>query len=185
MAESMPMGSQTIKKKQQETTGASATGPTTALGGGAGISFQLLKKGHKGKLETKQLIVPSDNDLAKAASKQDDAAAHERKLIKDRVLQYEAESAEAQFAGGNVYLEQEKLHVNRNRPLSMDVIDSNFGTSGGDLRGSSRPKTSPSGGGGRHGAAGGRGGPPSYGGRGMGRGGRGRGRGNASGRSLV
>ena len=156
--------------------------------------------------QAKEIIVPTDTNLAKAASKQDDKAARERDMIKARVLQYEAESAEAQFSGGNVYLEQEKLQVIRNRPLSMDDIDRNFGTSGGNLRSGDRPRTSPSGGGGgggggrtgqtAYGGGGsgrggppsygsGRGGPSSYGGRGGGRGGRGRGRGNASGRSLI
>ena len=152
-----------------------------ALGGGAGISFHLLKKGHKGKMEAKEIIVPTDTNLAKAAGKQDDAAARERDMIKARVLQYEAESAEAQFSGGsgNVYIEQDKLQVIRNRPLSMDVIDRNFGTSGGNLRQGDRPST-----GGR--SVGGGTGPPQGGGRGGsgGRGGRGRGR-SASGRGLV
>jgi len=181
VAESMPMGSQTIKKKQRDNANAPSEGSVFALGGGAGISFHLLKKGHKGKMEAKEIIVPTDTNLAKAAGKQDDAAARERDMIKARVLQYEAESAEAQFSGGsgNVYIEQDKLQVIRNRPLSMDVIDRNFGTSGGNLRQGDRPST-----GGR--SVGGGTGPPQGGGRGGsgGRGGRGRGR-SASGRGLV
>lgn len=181
VADTMPSGSQIIKKKPVDPSKAtynSPGGPMRTLGGGAGISFQLLKKGHKGKVEAKELIVPTDTNLAKTATKQDDEAARERDMIKARVLQYEAESAEARQTGGNVYLEQEKLQVIRNRPLSMEDIDRNFGTSGGNLRPNTgeRSKASPS--------AGGRGGPSSFGGRG-GRGGRGRGgRGNASGRRL-
>jgi regulator of nonsense transcripts 2 len=181
VADTMPSGSQIIKKKPAE-TGSSPSGgaPTMALGGFEGISFQLLKKGHKGKMEAKEIIVPADTNLAKTATKQDDAAARERDMIKARVLQYEQESAEARNAGGNVYLEQEKLQVIRNRPLSMEDIDRNFGTTGGNLRpnsGDPRPRTSPSAGGGRVG-------PTQLGGRGGGRG-RGRGRGNAGGRSLY
>lgn len=199
VADYMPSGSQiSIKKKP---TDASKPGTLSdfslALGGKSGISFQLLKKGNKGKVEAKELIVPTDTNLAMVATKQDDAAARERDMIKQRVLQYEAESADASFAGGNVYLEQEKLQVIRNRPLSMDVIDRNFGTSGGNLRGERAPADTAHAGRGI-GASGGRGRPTSSGrdsqtssGRDppVSRGGRGRGRGrgrsNASGRSLF
>ena len=175
MADSMPTGSHIIRKKPGETDHV----PAFALGGKTGISFQLLKKGSKGKMEAKQFFVPSDTNLAAVATKQDDKAAKERDMIKARVLQYEAESAEADLTGGNVYLEQEKLQVIRNR-LSMDEIDRNFGTSGGNLRPSDKPKPSALAG---KGPLGGRGPPP--GGRVSGRGrGRGAGR-NSGGRSLV
>lgn len=171
VADSMPSGSQVIRKKPGEVENA----PAFALGGKAGISFQLLKKGNKGKMEAKQFVVPSDTNLAAVATKQDDEAAKERDMIKARVLQYEAESAEAEVSGGNVYLEQEKLQVIRNR-LSMEEIDRNFGTSGGNLRPADKAKAGA-------GAAGR--GPPAIGGRGYGRGrGRGGGR-NTGGRSLV
>ncbi len=171
VADSMPTGSQVIRKK----VGENESAPAFALSGKAAISFQLLKKGNKGKMEAKQFYVPADTNLAAVATKQDDEAARERDMIKARVLQYEAESAEADLTGGNVYLEQEKLQVIRNR-LSMEEIDRNFGTSGGNLRPADKSKP---------GVAGGRGlvigrGPPS-GGRGFGRG---RGR-NSGGRSLV
>ena len=210
VADYMPSGSQIIKKKpgadsSKDTSGAVGSG--TALGGKAGISFQVLKKGNKGKVEAKELIVPADTNLAMVATKQDDEKARERDVIKQRVLQYEAESAEAELSGGNVYLEQEKLQVIRNRPLSMAEIDKNFGTSGGNLRGSDKSK--PGGQQGRgsgpqgHGSQGrgsrphghdyqGRGsGPMGRGaghrphGRGGGRAGRGRGRSSSSGRSLF
>lgn len=130
VSDTMPTGSQFIKKKQAEMPEENV--PTVALGGKEGISFSLLKKGNKGKLESKQFFVPKDTNLAAVATKQDDEAARERDMIKAKVLQYEAESAES--TGGNVYLEQEKLTVIRNRPLSMDEIDKNFGTSGGNLQ---------------------------------------------------
>jgi regulator of nonsense transcripts 2 len=97
-----------------------------------GISFSLLKKGNKGRMESKQFMVPKDTNLAAVATKQDDEAAKERDMIKARVLQYEADAAESE--GGNVYLDQQKITVIRNRPLSMDEIDKNFGTSGGNLQ---------------------------------------------------
>lgn len=171
VADTMPTGSQVIRKKPGDTENA----PAFALGGKAGISFQLLKKGNKGKMEAKQFYVPADTNLAAVATKQDDEAARERDMIKARVLQYEAESAEADLTGGNVYLEQEKLQVIRNR-LSMEEIDRNFGTSGGNLRPADKGKAGPAPG---RGPISGRGPPP--GGRGFGRG---RGR-NSSGRSLV
>lgn len=171
VADTMPMGSQIIKKKQAD----SNSGPALALGGKEGVKFQLLKKGNKGKMEAKQFFVPTDTNLAAVATKQDDEAARERDMIKARVLQYEAESAESLHAGGNVYLEQEKLQIIRNRPLSMEEIDRNFGTTGGNLRPTDKPKS---------GLPGGR---NLGGGRGFaGRGGRGRGgRGSSSGRTLV
>ena len=94
--------------------------------GDGGVAFKLLKKGNRGKMEEKQFLVPSSTNLAHRATKQDDEATKERDLLKARVLQYEAESAEA---GGNLYLDESKLQVIRNRPLTMDVIDSNFGKS--------------------------------------------------------
>jgi regulator of nonsense transcripts 2 len=178
VSDSMVSGSQFIKKKQSDT--ATSALPNIALGGMEGISFNLLKKGNKGKMEAKQFYVPKDTNLAAVATKQDDEAARERDMIKARVLQYEAESAVSE---GNVYLEQEKLQVIRNRPLSMEEIDKNFGTTGGTLVSGPSKKTSPAGGnqtGGRFGRgySFGRGGGNTFG-----RGGRGRGR--SSGRGLV
>ena len=89
-----------------------------------GMTFKLLKRGNKGKQEEVQLIVPKNTNLARRATKQDYAAARERDLLKARVLQYEAESADA---GGNVYLDEAKLQVIRNRPLTIETIDRNFG----------------------------------------------------------
>merc|ERR1719491_468600 len=145
----------------------------TALGGMEGISFNLLKKGNKGKMEAKQFYVPKDTNLAAVATKQDDEAAREHDMIKARVLQYEAESAVSE---GNVYLEQEKLQVIRNRPLSLEEIDKNFGTTGGNLVNGPSKKAPPAAGN----QSGGRFGRGYYFGRGggnsFGRGGRGRGR---------
>lgn len=201
VGDSMISGSQIVKRKPNDLSKSSATpsAPTTgvALGGEVGISFQVLKKGNKGKVEAKELVVPVDTNLAMVATRHDDAAARERDEIKQRVLLYEAQSGES--AGGNVYLEQEKLQKNRNRPLSMEVIDKNFGTSGGNLHPSQVEKkplgtsATPaaaqpgrgvgSGGGGGTSAAAmtGRG---TFGGRGR-SGGRGGGRSNTGGRALF
>lgn len=185
VADIMPSGSQISKKKGLDPTPAeAATLPpvAVALGGKEGISFQVLKKGSKGKVETRDLVVPKDTNLAVAATKKGDEAARERDVIKQRVLQYEAESA---YAGGNVYLEQEKLQVIRNRPLSLDDIDRNFGTTGGSLRQGAPERSAPTNpgasGAGRAGTA-----PPAgrRPGPGRGTGGRGRGRGS-SGRTLF
>ena len=132
VSDNMPSGSQFIRKKPAETSKSDDDEPVLALGGQEGISFQLLKKGHKGKMQVKKFVVPLDTNLAKRATKQDDEAAKERDLLKARVLQYEADSAEQGLSGGNVYLEQEKLQFIRNRPLTMDDIDRNFGSTGGD-----------------------------------------------------
>jgi regulator of nonsense transcripts 2 len=179
VADTMPSGSQFIRKKAPETAQESV-GVAMALGGKEGISFQLLKKGNKGKMEAKSLVVPSDTNLAKVATKQDDKAARERDLLKARVLEYEAQSAEQGNAGGNVYLEESKLQTIRNRPLSIEEIDKNFGSSRGETPGSvNRRPGAPSSKPRSHGSSSGRG--PRGGGR---SGGRGRGR-SGGGRSLV
>jgi regulator of nonsense transcripts 2 len=123
VADYMPSGSQFIRKKQSE---APNGGPAVTLGGQEGVSFQLLKKGNKGKIETKQLVVPKDTNLAIRVSKQEGVVDSEHDIIKARVLQYEAESAEQEMSGGNVYLEQAKLQVIRNR-LTIEDINRNFG----------------------------------------------------------
>jgi regulator of nonsense transcripts 2 len=96
------------------------------LFGEEGIAFKLFKRGNKGKQEEVQLIVPKDTNLARRATKHDDAAAKERDLLKARVLHYEA-SRESADAGGNVYLDESKLQVIRNRPLTIETITKAFG----------------------------------------------------------
>lgn len=124
----MPAAPQFIVKKQAgdlvydfPESESSAASPVY---GEEGMAFKLLKRGNKGKQEEVQLFVPKNTNLARRATKQDDAAAKERDLLKARVLQYEAESADT---GGNVYLDETKLQVIRNRPLTIETIDKNFG----------------------------------------------------------
>merc|ERR1711957_946609 len=133
----MPTASQFIRKKSLECGSNVDTddgAPQVTLGGGAGMTFKLLKRGHKGRVEAKNLVVPSVTNLAKMATKQDDEAAKERDMLKARVLRYEAESAE-QLYSGNVYMDQTKLPEVRNRPLLMEDIDRNFGNTSSDCRG--------------------------------------------------
>ena len=89
------------------------------------MSFQLLKKGAKGRVEAKELIVPTNTNLAQVATKYDEDAEKERHLLKARVLQYEDDSYN--HDSGNVYMESMKLPVVRNRPLQLEDIDRNFG----------------------------------------------------------
>lgn len=131
LGDTMVSGSHFIRKKPNEKTNAEALNPFS-LDGKSCVPFQLLRKGAKGKLDTRQLFVPSDTNLAQVATKHDDEAAREHDVIKQRVLQYEAESAEAGYS--NVYLESDRLQVIRNRPLSLEDIDRNFGTSRGNAR---------------------------------------------------
>lgn len=136
VSDTMPSASQFVRRKGPGLNigGELQTGSLMALGGEAGVSFKLLKRGHKGRVEAKNLVVPSVTNLAKMATKQDDEAAKERDMLKARVLRYEAESAE-QLYSGNVYMDQTKLPEVRNRPLLMEDIDRNFGNTGGDYRG--------------------------------------------------
>jgi regulator of nonsense transcripts 2 len=155
VADTMVHASQFVFKKPQQdkhsTSGTDAV-ENPFLGGQAGISLKLLKKGNKGKVEAKQLVVPDNTNLAIQALKQGEEEARERDILKARVLQYEQESSEQ--SSGNVYISQEKLQVIRNRPLSMDDIDRNFGTTSGSREQLPR---SGRGGGGRFPGRGGRG----------------------------
>ena len=126
----MPVAPEFISKKQESGNDQSHVGdvdsvsPFGSMDGG--MAFKLFKRGNKGKHEEVALFVPNSTNLARRATKQDDKVAKERDMLKAKVLQYEAESADS---GGNVYLDETKLQVIRNRPLTMDTIDKNFGKS--------------------------------------------------------
>lgn len=132
----MPVAPQFVAKKQsreqshsQRSEGDSAVSPFED--GEEKMAFKLFKRGNKGKQEEVQLFVPKSTNLARVATKHDDEAAKERDMLKARVLQYEAASADA--VGGNVYLgEETKLQVIRNRPLTMETLERNFGKSSSD-----------------------------------------------------
>jgi regulator of nonsense transcripts 2 len=132
VSDTMPSASQFSRKKpsgsginEDETQPGKIS--NFALGGSNGVSFKMLKRGHKGRVEEMSLVVPSETNLAKNVSKQDDEAARERDMLKERVLRYEAESAEQMYS--DVYLDQARLPEVRNRPLLMEDIDRNFGGS--------------------------------------------------------
>ena len=144
VADTMVHASQFVVKKNVDYTNvatpsaapASETNPGSScvtLGGKTGVSLKLLKRGHKGKVEAKYIAVPSDTNLARVATKQDDKAAKERDILKARVLQYEAES---NVTDGDVYMVEtvghERMQQRRNRPLSMEDIDRNFGGTSGN-----------------------------------------------------
>ncbi len=129
VSDSMPSASQISRKRTSDrpSTGESSSASMPpALGGAGGMNFQLIKRDHKGRLETKSLIVPSNTNLAKVATKQDNEAARERDILKARVLQYEAEIAEQAYSG-DVYSTSEAVPENRNRRLLMEDIDRQFG----------------------------------------------------------
>jgi len=133
VSDTMPSASQFVRRPTTEFSEPHNESLMT-LGGETGVTFKLLKRGHKGRVEAKKIVVPSATNLAKMATKQDDEAAKERDMLKARVLRYEAESAE-QLYSGNVYMDQTKLPEVRNRPLLMEDIDRNFGNTSGDYRG--------------------------------------------------
>ena len=125
----MPAAPEFIAKKPSADQSSSAAGGDSAampFGGEQGMAFKLFKRGNKGKQEEVELFVPKDTNLARTATKHDDEAQQERDLLKARVLQYEAKRSEA---GGNVYLEETKLQVVRNKQLTMETLNKNFGKS--------------------------------------------------------
>jgi len=138
VSDTMPSAAQFIRKKTSESGSGNETNDTAmpALSGANGMNFQLIKRGHKGRMETRSLVVPSDTNLARIVTKQDTEAARERDMLKARVLRYEKESAE-QSHSGNVYMDQAQLVEVRNRPLMMEDIDRQFGRSRSSYRGRS------------------------------------------------
>jgi len=126
VSDSMPSSSQIGRKKPDNDIEFGTQAPF-ALSGAGGMKFQLIKRDHKGRLESKSLVVPSDTNLAKVATKQDNEAARERDILKARVLRYEAEIAEQAYSG-DVYSTSEALPENRNRRLLMEDIDRQFGS---------------------------------------------------------
>jgi len=124
VSDAMPSASQFIKKKNSDVTGDSKDNPFSAmLTGGGGVQFNFLKKGHKGRVEAKSLLVPSDSTIAKVLSKQDDEAMREKNILKARVLQYEVENSELFPTLSSSFGPKMK---DRYRPLSMEDIDNNF-----------------------------------------------------------
>jgi regulator of nonsense transcripts 2 len=126
VSDAMPSASQYIRKKGSDLSGDTEDNFMKTLSGGTGVQFNFLKKGHKGRVEARSLIVPSDSNIAKVASKQDDKTIREKNILKARVLQYEVENSELFPPLPLNYGPRTK---DRHRPLSMEDINQNFGSS--------------------------------------------------------
>jgi regulator of nonsense transcripts 2 len=129
VSDTMPSASQFIRKKGEplpSSANEGGEGKNLSIGGEIGVTFKLLKRGHKGRVEAKELVVPSDNNLVKVTSKQDDEAARERDLLKARVLRYEEESAAQAYA--DAYSDNMYSKASEVRRLTMSDIDRNFGS---------------------------------------------------------
>jgi len=134
VSDAMPTASQFVRKKAvaNELRNDVNFPAQITLGGELGMSFKFLKRGHKGRLESRQLVVPRTTNLAKIASKQDDKVAQERNLLKEHVLRYERSFE--QVSSGNVYINQANLPHVCNRPLLMHDIDRNFGNTNEEIK---------------------------------------------------
>lgn len=132
VSDSMPSASQFSRNKILQSADVLNEDPTTpstlALSGASGMNFTFIKRGRKGRAESKRLIVPIETNLVKVATTQDTEAALERDMLKARVLRYEAESAEMSYSG-DVYMSQEQVPEVRNRTLRNIDIDKQFGRS--------------------------------------------------------
>mmetsp|Transcript_11758 Transcript_11758/g.21982 ORF Transcript_11758/g.21982 Transcript_11758/m.21982 type:complete len:802 (-) Transcript_11758:681-3086(-) len=132
VSDSMPSASQFSRNKNLQPADVVNEDPTMpgtlTLSGASGMNFTFLKRGRKGRTETKSLVVPVETNLVKVATTQDTEAAIERDMLKARVLRYEAESAEMSYSG-DVYMSQEQIPEVRNRSLRNIDIDKQFGRS--------------------------------------------------------
>lgn len=74
--------------------------PTMGTGmggpGGRGVTFKLLSRDAKGRFETRQLLVPEDNKMAVKLAKSEEALRIEKQKLKERVLQIDKLTAEAE-----------------------------------------------------------------------------------------
>lgn len=64
--------------------------------GGRGVTFKLLSRDAKGRFETRQLLVPEDNKMAVKLAKSEEALKIEKQKLKERVLQIDKLTAEAE-----------------------------------------------------------------------------------------
>lgn len=72
-------------------------GPDSSSGaGGRGVTFKLLSRDAKGRFETRQLQVPQDNQMAVKLAKAEEAMRIEKQRLKERVLQIDQLTAEAE-----------------------------------------------------------------------------------------
>lgn len=80
-------------------------GPSSGGGGpgGRGVTFKLLSRDAKGRFETRQLLVPEDNKMAVKLAKSEEAMRIEKQRLKERVLQIDQLTAEAEVSDLNHY----------------------------------------------------------------------------------
>lgn len=53
--------------------------------GESGVSFKLLKRGNKGKMEVQEVVVPASTSLAAQVNRNEEASREESSIIKARV----------------------------------------------------------------------------------------------------
>ena len=71
--------------------------------GGRGVTFKLLSRDAKGRFETRQLLVPEDNKMAVTLAKSEEALRIEKQKLKERVLQIDKLTAEAEVSINHPY----------------------------------------------------------------------------------
>ena len=76
--------------------GEAGSGGEQAAGRGGGVVFRLLKRGNKGKVEARALLIPTNVRLARSVQRDDGAEREEQRQVKQYVLQYESREAEAE-----------------------------------------------------------------------------------------
>lgn len=83
-----PMPIQPAKDVTADAISSSSDAPT------GGKVFKVLARDAKGRVETRQMLVPEDNTMVIKLQQSEEAIRLERQLIKERVLQYEAMTIE-------------------------------------------------------------------------------------------
>ena len=76
--------------------GTTNTGNSGTGAGGRGVTFKLLSRDAKGRFETRQLQVPEDNKMAVKLAKAEETQRIEKQRLKERVLQIDQLTAEAE-----------------------------------------------------------------------------------------
>lgn len=76
---------------------------------GRGVMFKLLSRDTKGRFETRQLQVPEDNRMAVRLMQAGESMRAERQRLKERVLQIDQLTAEAEVSGDCLCIHSAKL----------------------------------------------------------------------------
>lgn len=64
------------------------------------MAFKLLSRDNKGRIESRQLFVPSNNAIAQNLKKVEEETRLEKQILKERTLQISSMAAEAEFERG-------------------------------------------------------------------------------------